>query len=51
MTVEYSKREKLNDIEAILSYYAETAEPGVVDRFERRFHEVMVRIERQPASA
>jgi plasmid stabilization system protein ParE len=50
MSVEYSKL-ALDDLEAISSYYADAADPGTAARFERRFREVVDRIERQPASA
>ena len=50
MSVEYSKR-ALDDLDAISSYYVEVAEPGTAVRFEERFHDVVARIGRQPASA
>jgi toxin ParE1/3/4 len=50
MSVEYSKR-ALDDLEAISSYYADSAEPGTAARFERRFQNVVARIDRQPATA
>jgi toxin ParE1/3/4 len=50
MSVEYSKR-ALDDLEAISSYYADAAEPGTAARFERRFQDVVARVDRQPATA
>jgi plasmid stabilization system protein ParE len=50
MSVEYSKR-ALDDLEAISSYYAESAEPGTAGRFERRFQDVVSRLDRQPETA